>query len=32
MNIYCLKCKKRTKDINSKGYITKIKNFNKFNL
>ena len=23
MNSYCLKCKKSTKDINSKGYITK---------
>ena len=23
MNTYCLKCKKKTKDINSKGFITK---------
>ena len=23
MNSYCLKCKRSTKDINSKGYITK---------
>ena len=26
MNTYCLKCKKQTKDLNSKGFITKIKN------
>ena len=25
MNTYCLKCKKKTKDINSKGFITKNK-------
>ena len=25
MNSYCLKCEKSTKDINSKGYITKNK-------
>ena len=23
MNTYCLKCKKTTKDLNSKGFITK---------
>ena len=23
MNIYCLKCKKLTKDLNSKGFVTK---------
>ena len=23
MNTYCLKCKKQTKDVNSKGFITK---------
>ena len=25
MNTYCLKCKKQTKDLNSKGFITKNK-------
>ena len=25
MNTYCLKCKKPTKDLNSKGFITKNK-------
>ena len=23
---YCLKCKKQTKNLNSKGFVTKIKN------
>ena len=23
MNTYCLKCKKQTKDVNSKGFVTK---------
>ena len=23
MNTYCLKCKKKTKDLNSKGFVTK---------
>ena len=23
MNTYCLKCKKQTKDLNSKGFVTK---------
>ena len=27
MNTYCLKCKKSTKDINSKGVITKNKKY-----
>ena len=27
MNTYCLKCKKKTKDINSKGFITKNKRY-----
>ena len=27
MNTYCLKCKKPTKDINSKGFITKNKKY-----
>ena len=27
MNTYCLKCKKSTKDINSKGFITKNKKY-----
>ena len=25
MNTYCLKCKKQTKDLNSKGFVTKNK-------
>ena len=27
MNTYCLKCKKPTKDLNSKGFITKDKKY-----
>ena len=27
MNTYCLKCKKPTKDLNSKGFITKNKKY-----
>ena len=27
MNTYCLKCKKLTKDLNSKGFVTKNKNY-----
>ena len=27
MNTYCLKCKKQTKDLNSKGFVTKNKNY-----
>ena len=27
MNTYCLKCKRKTKDINSKGFITKNKKY-----
>ena len=27
MNIYCLKCRKQTKDLNSKGFITKNKKY-----
>ena len=27
MNTYCLKCKKTTKDLNSKGFITKNKKY-----
>ena len=27
MNTYCLKCRKSTKDINSKGFITKNKKY-----
>ena len=27
MNTYCLKCRKQTKDLNSKGFITKNKKF-----
>ena len=27
MNTYCLKCKKSTKDLNSKGFITKNKKY-----
>ena len=27
MNTYCLKCKKKTKDLNSKGFITKNKKY-----
>ena len=27
MNTYCLKCKKSTKDLNSKGFITKNKRY-----
>ena len=27
MNIYCLKCKRQTKDLNSKGLITKNKKY-----
>ena len=27
MNTYCLKCKKATKDLNSKGFITKNKKY-----
>ena len=27
MNTYCLKCKKITKDLNSKGFITKNKRY-----
>ena len=27
MNTYCLKCKKITKDLNSKGFITKNKKY-----
>ena len=27
MNTYCLKCKKKTKDINSKRFITKNKRY-----
>ena len=27
MNTYCLKCRKPTKDINSKGFITKNKKY-----
>ena len=27
MNTYCLKCKKQTKDLNSKGFITKNKKY-----
>ena len=27
MNTYCLKCKKPTKDLNSKGFVTKNKKY-----
>ena len=27
MNTYCLKCKKQTKGLNSKGFITKNKKY-----
>ena len=27
MNTYCLKCKKQTKDLNSKGFITSNKKY-----
>ena len=27
MNTYCLKCKQQTKDLNSKGFITKNKKY-----
>ena len=27
MNTYCLKCKRETKDLNSKGFITKNKKY-----
>ena len=27
MNTYCLKCRKQTKDLNSKGFITKNKKY-----
>ena len=27
MNTYCLKCKRQTKDLNSKGFITKNKKY-----
>ena len=27
MNIYCLKCRKQTKDLNSKGFVTKNKKY-----
>ena len=27
MNTYCLKCKKQSKDLNSKGFITKNKKY-----
>ena len=27
MNTYCLKCKRQTKDLNSKGFITKNKQY-----
>ena len=27
MNTYCFKCKRKTKDINSKGFITKNKKY-----
>ena len=27
MNTYCLKCRKETKDLNSKGFITKNKKY-----
>ena len=27
MNTYCLKCKQQTKDVNSKGFITKNKKY-----
>ena len=27
MNTYCLKCRKLTKDLNSKGFITKNKKY-----
>ena len=27
MNTYCLKCKKSTKDLNSKGFVTKNKKY-----
>ena len=27
MNTYCLKCKKQTKDVNSKGFITQNKKY-----
>ena len=27
MNTYCLKCKKLTKDLNSKGFVTKNKKY-----
>ena len=27
MNTYCLKCQKQTKDLNSKGFITKNKKY-----
>ena len=27
MNTYCLKCKKITKDLNSKGFVTKNKKY-----
>ena len=32
MNTYCLKCKKSTKDLNSKGFVTKNKKFSKINM
>ena len=27
MNTYCLKCKKQTKDLNSKGFVTRNKKY-----
>ena len=27
MNTYCLRCKKQTKDLNSKGFVTKNKKY-----
>ena len=27
MNTYCLKCKRQTKDLNSKGFVTKNKKY-----
>ena len=27
MNTYCLKCKKQTEDLNSKGFVTKNKKY-----
>ena len=27
MNTYCLKCRKQTKDLNSKGFVTKNKKY-----